>query len=109
MVINRAVGDALFRGDVSDAETEVNRLITAPLNQQQFDALVSFTYNVGGGALAGSSLRKVINSGRPVYRDLFTRWNKVRNPAGQLVVSNGLTNRRNREYERFVGTETKRA
>lgn len=51
----------LLRGDVARAERAVLRLITVPLTDGQFDALVSFTFNLGGGALQRSTLRRKVN------------------------------------------------
>ena len=53
----------LLRQDVRIAESAVLRLITSPLADGQFDALVSFTFNLGAGALQRSSLRKKVNRG----------------------------------------------
>lgn len=47
--------------DIDVVEREVLRLISAPLNDSQFDALVSFTYSIGGGALQYSNLRCRVN------------------------------------------------
>jgi GH24 family phage-related lysozyme (muramidase) len=51
----------LLRSDVGKAERAVLRLITVPLTQGQFDALVSFTFNLGAGALQRSTLRRKVN------------------------------------------------
>lgn len=51
----------LLKQDVCAVEVAVLRLITVPLTDGQFDALVSFTFNLGSGALQRSSLRRVIN------------------------------------------------
>ena len=51
----------LLRQDVAVAERAVLRLITVPLTQGQFDALVSFTFNLGAGALQRSTLRRKVN------------------------------------------------
>lgn len=51
----------LLKQDLRAAEVAVLRLITVPLTDGQFDALVSFTFNLGSGALQRSSLRRVIN------------------------------------------------
>lgn len=51
----------LFRSDVGKAERAVLRLIAVPLTQGQFDALVSFTFNLGSGALQRSTLRRKVN------------------------------------------------
>jgi lysozyme len=51
----------LLRQDVEVAERAVLRLINVPLTQGQFDALVSFTFNLGSGALQRSTLRRKVN------------------------------------------------
>jgi lysozyme len=53
----------LLRRDVRIAASAVSRLITNPMADGQFDALVSFTFNLGAGALQRSSLRKKVNRG----------------------------------------------
>lgn len=55
--------EALLRQDVESAERAVLRLITVPLTDGQFDALVSFTFNLGAGALQRSTLRRRVNRG----------------------------------------------
>jgi lysozyme len=72
----------------------VNSLLVKPVTQNQFNALVSFAYNVGTGAFQSSSLLKKvnINPNDLSIKSEFLRWNKV-----NKVVVNGLTNRRNEE------------
>jgi lysozyme len=53
----------LLENDIRLAARAVSRLIATPLMQYQFDALVSFTFNLGSGALQRSRLRMVINRG----------------------------------------------
>jgi lysozyme len=53
----------LLRKDVGIAERAVLRLISVPLTNGQFDALVSFTFNLGAGALQRSTLRRKANRG----------------------------------------------
>ncbi len=59
--LTKSEAENLLRRDVSIAEKAVLRLITVPLSDGQFDALVSFTFNLGSGALQRSTLRRVVN------------------------------------------------
>lgn len=59
--IDEDEGLELLRADVATAERAVRRWIKVPLTQGQFDALVSFTFNLGGGALQRSTLRRKVN------------------------------------------------
>lgn len=90
--------------DCRDVVETVNKAVgDLGLTQNQFDSLVSFTYNVGNGGFLTSTLLKVIRARGPVVQDLFTRWCKVRDPrTGQLVVSRGLYNRRVMEYQMYA-------
>ena len=54
----------LLASDLRVAEQDVVRLVKVPLTQGQFDALVDFCFNLGGGRLACSTLLKVLNGGR---------------------------------------------
>jgi lysozyme len=94
--------DALLRQDLDRFEKIVNRLVEVPVTQGQFDALVSFTFNLGEGALKRSTLLKKLNKGD--YQGAaqsFAAWNKV-TVGGQLVPSSGLTARRNAEASMFM-------
>lgn len=74
------------------------------LNQNQFDALVSFAFNCGVGALEKSTLLKLIiqNPHDPNIRDAFTMWSKITDPkTGQKTVSIGLLKRRKREADLY--------
>lgn len=53
----------LLRQDLHDAEQAVKRSVKVPITQAQYDALVSFTFNVGGGALHKSTLVRKLNAG----------------------------------------------
>jgi GH24 family phage-related lysozyme (muramidase) len=82
LVITKERATQLLRSDVSRAETSVGYYIQASLNQNQFDALVSFTFNVGPGALKNSTLRKRLNNGEPVNTVIcqeFPKWVKSGN------------------------------
>lgn len=72
------------------------------VNQAQFDALVSFAFNVGLGALIKSTLwKKLTEHDIQGAADQFLRWNKVRN-SGRMVESSGLTRRREAERRLFL-------
>lgn len=79
-------------------ENDVKRLVKRELNQNQFDALVSFTYNLGGANLGKSTLLKKLNVNPcdKTIKDEFLKWNK----AGGKVL-NGLTKRRKDESELY--------
>jgi len=61
--ITPAQATELLRKDAGIAERAVLRLISVPLTDGQFDALVSFTFNLGAGALQRSTLRRKVNYG----------------------------------------------
>lgn len=89
--------ERLLKADLVNFESSVNKLVKVPLNQNQFDALVSFAFNVGSGALSTSTLLKKLNA--KDYKgaaDQFARWNK----AGGKVL-NGLVRRRAAEAALF--------
>lgn len=82
----------------------VNKAIKVPLSQNEYDALVSFTYNVGINGMASSTLVRLINKGvrdADVIRKWFLVWNKG-TIKGKKVKINGLTNRRNFEADLFI-------
>lgn len=91
--------DQLLRLDVHDAERAVNRLIRVELEQHQFDALVSFTFNAGGGALQSSTLRRCVNrEDHQAAADQFLRWKYAKG-----VVQRGLVLRRMAERLMYLG------
>lgn len=98
--ITKAYGFELLKRDILKSEKSVIRNITAYLNNDQFDALVSFTYNVGAAALQRSSLRSKINSYSDDYiiYNEFTRWIYA---SGRK--SKGLIIRRKIEANLFIG------
>lgn len=90
--------EELLRKDVSRFEEGVGKLVKVTINQNQFDALVSFSFNLGLGNLSSSTLLKKLNAGDYEGASLeFERWNK----AGGKVL-NGLTRRRLAEKELFL-------
>lgn len=73
--LTRQEGLKLLRQDVAIFEAAVNDAVKVKLTQGQFDALVSFTFNLGGGALRGSTLLKLVNSKRfESAADEFGKW-----------------------------------
>ena len=98
MTCTREQADAWFIQDTHAAVAGVNRSLSVTVNQNQFDALVAFTFNVGVGAEAHSTLLRLVNGGDLTDAALeFAKWNKV---GGQP--SAGLTRRRAAEHDLFV-------
>lgn len=94
--------DKLLFKDAQIAVSDVNHLVKIPLTQNQFNALVSFAFNLGGGALAGSTLLREINAGDlSNIEHNFYVYNKVRKN-GVLTFSQGLANRREKEAAVFL-------
>lgn len=90
--------DAYLRNDVKKFEAAVSNAVKVKLTQGQFDALVSFTYNVGPANMASSTLIKKLNAGDVKgAADEFLRWNKA---AGKVMA--GLTTRRAAERALFL-------
>jgi lysozyme len=90
--------DAYLRNDVKKFEAAVSNAVKVKLTQGQFDALVSFTYNVGPANMASSTLIKKLNAGDVNgAADEFPRWNKA---AGKVMA--GLTTRRAAERALFL-------
>lgn len=90
--------EQFLREDCRDAERAVNARVKVPLTQNQFDALVSFVFNVGGGAFASSTMLRKLNAGDYAgAAEQFPRWNK----SGGKVLR-GLTLRRERERSLFL-------
>lgn len=79
MKITPAEADRQLREDLTEAEAAVNRE-NLPVNQNQFDALVSLVYNIGAGAFRGSTLLKMIrvNPQSINIRTEFQKWNKAK-------------------------------
>ena len=95
--ITQQQADDYLRRDVRQFERAVARLVTVPLTQGQFDALVSFAFNLGEGALAQSTLLRMLNDGDYAGAAAqFERWNK----AGGRVLP-GLVRRRAAERALF--------
>lgn len=98
MTITNAQADDLLRIDLGKAGRDVARVVTVPVSQGQFDALTSFAFNLGGRALAGSTLLRLLNAGDPGAAAQFDRWNQA---GGQVLA--GLVRRRAAERAMFEG------
>ena len=96
-VITEAEAEELLVKDLKRFEEAVSRLITVSLTQHEFDAIVSFTFNCGEGALQTSTFRKRMNAGeeKPLcFKEEFPKW--VNGSNGPLP---GLVRRRDAEVE----------
>lgn len=100
--ISVAQAEVLLQQDVQLAEQAVWRLIRSPLTNNQFDALVSFTYNLGAGALQRSTLRRKINrSEHNMVPHELSRWVWA---GGRKLP--GLIKRRNAEAVLYMRSDT---
>lgn len=98
MMISLEQADKLLLEDLKIFEEAVRRLVTVPLNQNQFDALVSFVFNAGITAFTNSTLLKLLNAGNYIGASgQFSRWVY----AGKKVLP-GLVSRREAEYQLFI-------
>ncbi|RQZ12821.1 lysozyme [Burkholderia sp. Bp9031] len=93
-----AEAEALLRRDLRGAELNLRKLLHVPVTQQQFDALMSFVFNLGAGRLRSSTLLRYLNAGASARAaDQFLVWNK----AGGKPLA-GLTKRRRAERALFL-------
>ena len=97
-IITPQEAEELFEEEVDHFAQQVDDLVKVEITQEQFDALVAFSYNVGIANLKSSTLLKLVNAGDTDNAALqFGRWNKQ-----QGVVLNGLTKRREAEKNWFL-------
>ncbi len=98
MTITQDQAERMLVNDIQRFEPSIENLVKVPLNQNQWDALMSFVYNLGAGNLASSTLLKLLNAGDFAgAADQFLRWNKA---AGKILP--GLTARRAAERALFL-------
>ena len=101
MVIAKVHADRFLHEDIVDAEAAVNRLVEVPMTQGQYDALVSFVFNLGVSSFARSTLRQVLNNGDYcAAAEQFDRWVYARQ-GRQRVKLSGLVARREDERALF--------
>jgi lysozyme len=99
LVWTQAKADATLLVDAGDAERSVNSLTKVILSQNQFDALVSFVFNIGHGQFRDSTLLRYLNAGHyEGASDQLLRWNKNN---GKTML--GLARRRLAEKYLFDG------
>ncbi|MDP3841080.1 MAG: lysozyme [Oxalobacteraceae bacterium] len=112
--IDDGVAGHLLQQDNLRFEVGVKRLVKVALTQNEFDALVSLTLNIGlgradgvPGDFADSTLLRKLNAGdKRGAADEFLKWNKYRDPkCGCLRVANGLVARREDERALFMGVK----
>ncbi len=99
LVWTQAQADAAFTQDLEKFERAVEKLVVVPLTQGQFDALVSFTYNLGESSLRTSTLLKKLNAKEySAVPEQLARWNK-----NDGAAMKGLTRRRAAEAALWNG------
>jgi len=102
MKITEAGAEALLKQDLAWVEAVVNKSVTVPLTQNQYDALCSFVYNLGGTNFKRSTLlKKLNNKAYSEAADELLRWDKQ----GSKVLR-GLTRRREAEKALFLSKTT---
>ena len=95
--ITEAQAQELLQATLTKYEDCVNGAVKMPINQNQFDAFVSFTYNLGCGVFRKSSMLRQFNQGyTPQAAEQFARWNR----GGGKVLA-GLVSRRAAERALF--------
>lgn len=102
----KAVARALQ--DAAKFEGALRECVKVPLHQWEYDAYISFSYNVGSGAFCGSTLVKKLNAeDYPGACKEILRWNKFQGRDCSLKASGctGIWNRRQSEYRRCMGGE----
>lgn len=103
MKITESHAIKILKTDLKKFEAYVNQYVKVSITQNQFDALVSFCFNVGGYSLKNSTLLRKLNASD--YQGAsaeFLKWNKADTDGdGKLEVLNGLTRRRKAEQALF--------
>lgn len=99
--ITQEKADLLFKYYANKFASQVDSLITKPISQNQFNALVSLAYNIGIGALQKSTILKKVNNNPKdaSIKDEFMKWV---NAGGKKI--QGLINRREKEYKLYFTT-----
>ena len=101
MTISKEQAEEMLVDELHEYENYINKYVTVALSQNQFDALVSWVYNLGPANLKASTMLKVLNKGQ--YEEVpaqMKRWNKA---SGKVL--EGLIRRREAEACLFKGME----
>jgi lysozyme len=100
--VTREQAEALLLWDLRPVEDAIRRSVHAPISQSQFDALVSFVFNIGTEPFLASSVLRHINAGEPVAAALaMGLWRRGR-VGGKLMVVDALVRRRAAEAALFL-------
>jgi lysozyme len=96
--VTEEIAERLLLQDVATVEAAIPRLITVPLNTNQFSAICAFLFNIGSDRLRGTRSQSVLNRGHYLeFADRLLIWNKAN---GKEL--SGLTRRRKAERELFL-------
>lgn len=96
-VISQSQAESLLRRDIQSSSDWVNKLVTVPMTQGQFDALVDLDFNIGCGNFEHSTVLKQFNlKNAPSAAKAFEMWNTIHS-----VINAGLTRRRLAEEAEF--------
>jgi len=98
MTISKARAVELLIKDIETAENHVKRYVKVPITQNMFNALVSFTYNLGGGTLRKSTMLTLLNEKK--YNKASEEFDKFVFAGGKKLT--GLVNRRTDEKQMFL-------
>lgn len=99
--VTREQAEVLLRKDIAPMEGAINKMVTAPICQNQFDALLSFCYNLGVNSLRNSTLLKKLNK-NPYDPSILWEFDKWVHAGGQKLP--GLITRRKLESKLYFTT-----
>jgi len=103
MIVTTEQGEEMFAKEIAKFEKGVERLVTVELTQNQYDALVSLSYNIGLGALGRSTVLRKLNKGD--YEGAAEAFHMWRRGGGRVLP--GLVSRRRREAALFLKPDEK--